>query len=88
MLVTKTDLAEAVGFDEAAFRANVGQVNPGVEILLTSARTGNGTGLLLEAALAVHGGRPVHVPVMARVEPTHTHGHDHGHGHAHPALHL
>ncbi|MEU1449867.1 hydrogenase accessory protein HypB, partial [Streptomyces mirabilis] len=30
--------AEAVEFDEAAFRANVERVNPGVDVLLTSAR--------------------------------------------------
>jgi hydrogenase nickel incorporation protein HypB len=83
VLVTKTDLAEAVGFDEAAFRAHVQQVNPGVEVVLTSARTGAGGGVLLERALAALAGEPVHVPVMARAGESHEHGHEHGHAHAH-----
>ncbi|MDH6128307.1 hydrogenase nickel incorporation protein HypB [Kitasatospora sp. GP82] len=89
VVVTKADLAEAVGFDEAAFRAAVARVNPGVEILLTSARTGLGTGGLLERALAVLDGAAVHRPVMAgRAQHTHgraesqgdVHGHEHAHG--------
>lgn len=43
VVVTKTDLAEAVEFDEVAFRANVQQVNPGVEVVMTSARRGRGS---------------------------------------------
>jgi hydrogenase nickel incorporation protein HypB len=97
VVVTKTDIAEAVGFDEDAFRAHVQQVNPGVEILLTSARTGAGVGLLLERALEVHAGAPVHVPALARIaapagQHAHLHGghehhgHEHdGHRHPHPA---
>ncbi|GGV40041.1 hypothetical protein GCM10010495_66850 [Kitasatospora herbaricolor] len=91
VVVTKTDIAAAVEFDEAAFRANVQRVNPGVEILLTSARTGAGRGELLDRALAVRAGGPVHLPVMARQAATaghthgtgdgHAHGHDHSHGH-------
>ncbi|MEU5976883.1 hydrogenase nickel incorporation protein HypB [Streptomyces sp. NPDC047315] len=65
VLVTKADIAEAVGFDEAAFLANVAQVNPGVEVVFTSARSGLGTGVLLERALAVREGRQAHRPVMA-----------------------
>lgn len=42
VVVTKTDLAQAVGFDEAAFRAHVQQVNPGVDVVLTAARRGEG----------------------------------------------
>ncbi|MFE1782868.1 hydrogenase nickel incorporation protein HypB [Streptomyces sp. NPDC059506] len=80
VVVTKTDIAAAVGFDEDAFRAHVEQVNPGVEVLLTSARTGEGAGLLLERALAAGDGGPVHAPVMAG--PPQYHGHDHG-GHDH-----
>ncbi|WP_371495188.1 hydrogenase nickel incorporation protein HypB [Kitasatospora sp. NBC_00374] len=79
VVVTKTDLAAAVGFDEAAFRANVVRVNPGVEILLTSARDGQGVGTLLDRALDALAGGPVHRPVMARQAP-HDHDHDHGHG--------
>lgn len=78
MVVTKTDIAEAVEFDEAAFRAHVEQVNPGVEVILTSARRGQGVGALLDRALAAVDGAPVHSPVMAR-QP-----HHHGHAHPHP----
>ncbi|MCC9308907.1 hydrogenase nickel incorporation protein HypB [Kitasatospora sp. RB6PN24] len=89
VVVTKTDIAEAVGFDEAAFRANVQQINPGVEVLLTAARTGAGGGLLLERALAVHAGGEVHLPALARTthpgEPAGSHGPHEHHGHPHPA---
>ncbi|MFF1874944.1 hydrogenase nickel incorporation protein HypB [Kitasatospora herbaricolor] len=95
VVVTKTDIAAAVEFDEAAFRANVQRVNPGVEILFTSARTGRGRGELLDRALAVRAGGPAHLPVMARQAATtgHTHGtgddheHDHEHGHRHDHAH-
>ncbi|MFF5448004.1 hydrogenase nickel incorporation protein HypB [Streptomyces sp. NPDC012888] len=66
VVVTKTDLAAAADFDEAAFRRNVEQVNPGVEVALTSVRDGRGTGVLLDRALAAAGGNGVHTPVMAR----------------------
>jgi hydrogenase nickel incorporation protein HypB len=66
VVVTKDDIAEAAGFDEDAFRANVRQVNPGVEVAVTSARRGTGVGLVLERALAVAGGAAVYRPVMAR----------------------
>ncbi|WP_330294415.1 hydrogenase nickel incorporation protein HypB [Streptomyces sp. NBC_00503] len=95
VLITKTDIAEAVEFDEDAFRAHVQQVNPGVEVALTSARTGEGIGILLDRANAVANGAATHTPVMAGqgAGPNgHTHGpgaghiHDHadgqGHGHA------
>ncbi|MEU3986288.1 hydrogenase nickel incorporation protein HypB [Streptomyces sp. NPDC026672] len=76
VVVTKTDIAEAVDFDEAAFRAHVEQVNPGVEVLLTSVRARRGLGTLLDRALAAADGAPVHRPVMAR--PAHDHAaHDH-----------
>ncbi|GAA1950805.1 hydrogenase nickel incorporation protein HypB [Kitasatospora viridis] len=95
VLVTKTDLAAAVEFDEAGFLANVQRVNPGVEVLFTSARRGDGVGLLLERALAAAEAGPAHQPVMARQahdhdrdhEHDHEHGHDHGHSHAHGAGH-
>ncbi|WP_338674882.1 hydrogenase nickel incorporation protein HypB [Streptomyces sp. SCSIO 30461] len=66
VIVTKSDIAEAVGFDEEAFRAHVQQVNPGVDVILTSARTGQGSGALLDRALEAAEGSPVHAPVMAR----------------------
>ncbi|WP_395292530.1 hydrogenase nickel incorporation protein HypB [Kitasatospora hibisci] len=80
VLVTKADLAEAVEFDEAAFLASVARVNPGVEVLFTSARTGQGAGVLLERALAVLDGAAVHRPVMAGTAAA-SHGHAHGHPH-------
>ncbi|MFE3764965.1 hydrogenase nickel incorporation protein HypB [Streptomyces sp. NPDC059104] len=86
VVVTKTDIAAAVEFDEAAFRANVQRVNPGVEVLLTSVRADEGTGLLLDRALAVGAGARAHAPVMARqrIEAGHHgHGHEHGPGHTH-----
>ncbi|MBP5872811.1 hydrogenase nickel incorporation protein HypB [Streptomyces scabiei] len=85
VVVTKTDLADAVEFDEVAFRAHVEQVNPGVEILMTSARRGRGVGALLDRALAAADGAPVHTPVMAG-QPHH-HGHVHTHEHAHEHAH-
>ncbi|MFJ7265420.1 hydrogenase nickel incorporation protein HypB [Streptomyces sp. NPDC099050] len=92
VVVTKTDIAQAVEFDEAAFRANVERVNPGVEVVLTSARTGEGLGLLLDRAQAVGAGAAAHTPVMAGARAgtqgggadghEHSHGHDHD-GHTH-----
>ncbi|MET8330600.1 hydrogenase nickel incorporation protein HypB [Streptomyces sp. NPDC005181] len=77
VVVTKTDIAEAVDFDEAAFRAHVQQVNPGVEVVLTAARRGEGVGTLLDRALAAGEGAPVHTPVMARQHPYPEHAHSH-----------
>ncbi|MFE0516757.1 hydrogenase nickel incorporation protein HypB [Streptomyces sp. NPDC058964] len=76
VVITKTDIAEAVGFDEGAFRANVERVNPGVEVLLTSVRADRGLGALLDRALAAAAGTAPHSPVMAR-QPLHHHHHDH-----------
>ncbi|MYS87936.1 hydrogenase nickel incorporation protein HypB [Embleya scabrispora] len=94
VVLTKTDLAEAVEFDELAFLANVRRVNPGVEVLFTSARTGRGVGDLLARALAVLDGAAVHTPVMARHAAdghghggSPDHGHRNGHDHAHPYEH-
>ncbi len=81
VVVTKTDIARAVEFDEAAFRAHVQQVNPGVEVVLTSARAGEGLGVLLDRALAAGAGAGTHSPVMARQQQSHGHGHGHGHEH-------
>ncbi|WP_406074364.1 hydrogenase nickel incorporation protein HypB [Streptomyces virginiae] len=83
VVVTKTDIARAVEFDEAAFRANVEQVNPGVEVVLTSARAGEGLGVLLDRALAAGSGAGTHTPVMARQQHGHGHDHDHDHDHDH-----
>ncbi|MFE5862754.1 hydrogenase nickel incorporation protein HypB [Streptomyces virginiae] len=83
VVVTKTDIARAVEFDEATFRANVEQVNPGVEVVLTSARAGEGLGVLLDRALAAGSGAGTHTPVMARQQHGHGHEHDHDHDHDH-----
>ncbi|MFJ3207591.1 hydrogenase nickel incorporation protein HypB [Streptomyces flaveolus] len=66
VIVTKADLAAPAEFDEVAFRAHVQRVNPGVETVLTSVRTGEGAGVLVDRALAAAGGHAVHAPVMAR----------------------
>jgi hydrogenase nickel incorporation protein HypB len=41
-VVTKIDIADAVGYDRAAARTAIGQVHPGMPILDLSARTGAG----------------------------------------------
>jgi hydrogenase nickel incorporation protein HypB len=41
-LITKVDLAEAVGFDAAAALASVQSVRPGMKVLQVSAKTGQG----------------------------------------------
>jgi hydrogenase nickel incorporation protein HypB len=41
-LVTKIDIAEAVGYDRAATKASIEAVHPGMEVLELSARTGAG----------------------------------------------
>ncbi|MFJ4184028.1 hydrogenase nickel incorporation protein HypB [Kitasatospora sp. NPDC089509] len=81
VLVTKTDIAAAVGFDEATFLANVQRVNPGVEVVRTSARSGEGIGALLERASGLLDGAVPHRPVMAAAGHA-GHVHD-GHAHAH-----
>ncbi|MFF7073843.1 hydrogenase nickel incorporation protein HypB [Streptomyces pseudovenezuelae] len=73
VVLTKTDLAEAAGFDEAAFLAHVQQVNPGVEVIQSCARDGAGVGTLLERVLAARDGAPVHRPPLA----PHPHAHQH-----------
>ncbi|MBW1596884.1 hydrogenase nickel incorporation protein HypB [Streptomyces sp. JJ38] len=80
VVLTKTDLAQAVEFDADAFAAHVQQINPGVEVLRTSARTGQGVEELLDRALATCAGVRPHQPVLAR---QHARGHGHEHGHSH-----
>lgn len=41
-IITKIDLAEAVGFDRSAAHANIHQVNPSVPVIELSARTAQG----------------------------------------------
>ncbi|MEU4037550.1 hydrogenase nickel incorporation protein HypB [Streptomyces collinus] len=73
VVITKTDLAEAAGFDEAAFLANVQRVNPGVETVRSCARTGDGVDTLLAHTLAARHAAPPHRPPLA----PHPHGHHH-----------
>jgi hydrogenase nickel incorporation protein HypB len=47
-VITKIDLAEAVGFDREEAHHNLHEVRPGLEILETSARTGQGMDLWIE----------------------------------------
>ncbi|MEU3860001.1 hydrogenase nickel incorporation protein HypB [Streptomyces sp. NPDC028722] len=72
VVITKTDLAGPAGFDESLFHENVHQVNPGVEIVRSCARTGSGVGTLLDRALAARDGTPPHRPPLA----PHPHVHD------------
>ncbi|MEV4925420.1 hydrogenase nickel incorporation protein HypB [Streptomyces roseoverticillatus] len=89
VVLTKTDIAQAVGFDRPAFVRNVARINPGVGIAETSARTGEGVEALVEQVLAVVEGGGVHQPAMAAARPVtadaqgHKHEHEHGNGHEH-----
>ncbi len=47
-LITKIDLAEAVGFDRAAAHASIHQMNPGMPIIELSARTQQGVDAWME----------------------------------------
>ncbi|GHF07154.1 MULTISPECIES: hydrogenase nickel incorporation protein HypB [Streptomyces] len=69
VVLTKTDLAQAVGFDRAEFAQNVARVNPGVELAETSARTGEGVEALVERVVTVAQGGGVHRPAMAVAGP-------------------
>ncbi|GCB52306.1 hydrogenase nickel incorporation protein HypB [Streptomyces sp. NL15-2K] len=73
VVLTKTDLAEPAGFDAAVFDAHVQRVNPGVEVVRSCARTGDGVDTVLERVLAARDGAPVHRPPLA----PHPHGHIH-----------
>jgi hydrogenase nickel incorporation protein HypB len=51
VVISKSDLAEAVGFDRPLAHRNVRQVAPGAQLLEVSARRGTGLEALLEALL-------------------------------------
>jgi hydrogenase nickel incorporation protein HypB len=59
-VITKIDLAGAVGFDRPALLGNIEQVRPGLEVLEVSARTGEGFHSWIEALA-----RQQPVPVQA-----------------------
>ncbi|WP_137235095.1 hydrogenase nickel incorporation protein HypB [Streptomyces sp. BPSDS2] len=98
VVVTKSDLAEAVEFRRDDFLRGVQQVNPGVPVIETSARTGEGVDELLARVLRAADGRETHTPVLARQHEKHLHHrhdedgpaheddpeHEHRHGPAHP----
>ncbi|MFF3615735.1 hydrogenase nickel incorporation protein HypB [Streptomyces sp. NPDC002580] len=84
VVITKTDIADAVDFDRAAFLRGVHQVNPGVPVLETSARTGQGVDELLAHVLRCAAGTETHVPVLARQHERYLHSHSHEDGPGHP----
>jgi len=47
-VITKSDLAAAAEFDEAAARRNIHAVRPGMDVLTTSAKTGEGIAQYLD----------------------------------------
>jgi hydrogenase nickel incorporation protein HypB len=53
VVLTKTDLADVVGFDENAFRRSVAEVHSAAPVVRTSARTGEGVDDFLERLLAL-----------------------------------
>jgi hydrogenase nickel incorporation protein HypB len=70
-VVTKCDLAEAVGFDRAALAKNVDAVRPGLQTLEVSSKTGEGIAAWLsfiEAGLASRA-TDFEPPMPARVKP-------------------
>lgn len=64
VVVTKADLATACAFDEQAFLDSVTGVRPGVEVIATSARTGQGVDVLLDRVLELAAILDVPVPAV------------------------
>ncbi|GHJ42549.1 hydrogenase nickel incorporation protein HypB [Streptomyces sp. TS71-3] len=79
VVLAKTDLLAAAEFDTAAFERNVAAVNPGVEIVRTSARRGEGIAALADRVMAVCRGATPHQPLLAERHLSEF-GHEHGHG--------
>ncbi|MEW1612584.1 MULTISPECIES: hydrogenase nickel incorporation protein HypB [unclassified Streptomyces] len=75
VVITKTDLAEAVEFRREAFLGGVQQVNPGVPVIGTSARTGEGVDDILAHVLRAADGQEAHTPVLAQQHAKHLHHH-------------
>lgn len=73
VVLTKTDLAEAARFDEAAFLGHLRQVNPKVPVVRSSARDHRGIGEFLDLVLAVHNGATPHQPLLTGVATAHVH---------------
>ncbi|MFJ6569630.1 hydrogenase nickel incorporation protein HypB [Streptomyces sp. NPDC091292] len=83
VVITKTDLADAVGFAREEFLRGVRQVNPGVPVLETSARTGDGVDALLAHLMRCADGAEPHTPVLAQEHERYLHSHEHAEGHTH-----
>jgi hydrogenase nickel incorporation protein HypB len=72
-IITKIDLAGAVGFDRAQALHNLREVRPGLEVLDTSARSGQGMAAweekleILRAARSAPGGGGALMPASGRV---------------------
>ncbi len=62
-VITKIDLADAVGFEREEMHRNIGEVSPGMEILELSARSGAGMAPWLERVRSLAG---VRAPTTAR----------------------
>jgi hydrogenase nickel incorporation protein HypB len=58
-VITKTDIADAVGFDRATAYHNIQEVRPGIDVVDVSARTGAGLAALVES-LEDMAARPAH----------------------------
>lgn len=71
-VITKIDLAEAVEFDRAACRAAIRAVNPGVPIVETSAKTGDGVDDLVHHLVHLRD----HALGLAHEHHDHDHDHD------------
>ena len=85
-LMTKVDLAGVVEFDVEAARRYIDEVRPGLEVVLTSARSGDGMQAWIDRLIA--GREAAHAAAHAHVGEAHTHSatEHHGHGahtHAH-----
>jgi hydrogenase nickel incorporation protein HypB len=57
-VITKTDLADAVGFRRDEVHRNIDAVRPGLEIIETSTRLGDGLGRWIERVKALRAARP------------------------------
>jgi hydrogenase nickel incorporation protein HypB len=77
-LLTKVDIAEAVGFDLGTARRNIEQVRPGLEVVLSSARSGEGMAVWIERLVQGRAAAREHT------HAAHTHAHA-AHTHAHAA---
>lgn len=65
-VITKTDLAEAAGFDRALALHNLREVRPGIEVLETSARGGEGMAVWVERLEELRRGAAAALPQVLR----------------------